>query len=178
MNTAYWGEYHHQDMTFGLIATERGLAKLALPYQCHSARASYLQAHPTITIVLDDHKLTPYLHSLDQYFRGESPDWPFELDLAGTEFQLAVWHRIQQIPYGSVTTYRQIAEDIGNPRASRAVGKAAGDNPVPLVIPCHRVVGSNGTMTGFAGGLRLKGFLLNLEGINNITPAGHARFAF
>jgi len=100
---------------------------------------------------------------LDEYFAGERK--VFDLDLApdATPFQASVLEALQCIPYGETRTYAEIAATIGNPKAVRAVGGANGNNPIPIIIPCHRVVGSNGTLTGFGGGLDTKRFLLDLE---------------
>jgi methylated-DNA-[protein]-cysteine S-methyltransferase len=100
---------------------------------------------------------------LEAYFRGERQDFDLPLAPAGTAFQIAVWQALRKIPYGSVTTYRRVAEQVGNPRAVRAVGAANGKNPLPIVIPCHRVIGSDGTLTGFGGGLAIKRHLIELE---------------
>lgn len=180
MDTAYWSEYRHQEMTFGLISTDRGLSEVLLPHQNQreSMPEVYLRGHPYAVMIYSETALSSLLRELDRYFHGAVPEWPGSLDLTGTAFQLAVWNRVKEIPYGKTVTYGEIAEDIGHPRAARAVGKAVGDNPIPLVIPCHRVVGSNGTLTGFAGGLHLKEYLLRLEGVETIKPLGHARFAF
>jgi methylated-DNA-[protein]-cysteine S-methyltransferase len=85
------------------------------------------------------------------------------LKLEGTPFQLSVWDLLLQIPYGKTTTYGALAHDLGNPNASRAVGLANGSNPIPIIVPCHRVIGSNGKLTGFGGGLPVKEKLLALE---------------
>jgi methylated-DNA-[protein]-cysteine S-methyltransferase len=98
-----------------------------------------------------------------RYFRGEREDFDLPLAPRGTAFQVAVWQALRKIPYGSVTTYRWVAEQVGNPQATRAVGAANGKNPLPIVIPCHRVIGSNGTLTGFGGGLEVKQRLIALE---------------
>ena len=82
----------------------------------------------------------------------------------GTEFQLEVLHALQRIPYGATCSYVSLAEDIGRPKAVRAVGSANGRNPIPIIIPCHRVIGADGSLTGFGGGLPAKQFLLSLEG--------------
>ncbi len=100
---------------------------------------------------------------LEEYFDGKRRE--FELDLApvGTPFQLSVLDELLKIPYGETCSYRDIATALGNPKAVRAVGGANGRNPIPIVIPCHRVIGSNGSLTGFGGGLSSKRFLLELE---------------
>lgn len=100
---------------------------------------------------------------LAAYFKGNLKT--FDLDLApqGTDFQHRVWEALARIPYGTVVTYKSIAEAVGNPGAVRAVGGATGKNPIPIIIPCHRVIGSNGSLTGFGGGLQTKSLLLDLE---------------
>jgi len=100
---------------------------------------------------------------LTAYFAGDLRDFDLELSPAGTDFQQAVWGALREIPYGETTTYGAIAADLGKPKASRAVGLANGRNPLPIVVPCHRVIGKNGSLTGFAGGLDIKRRLLDLE---------------
>lgn len=100
---------------------------------------------------------------LDAYFRGELRDFDLKLNPGGTEFQLAVLDELQKIPYGTTASYGDIARRIGRPKAVRAVGAANGRNPIPIIIPCHRVIGSSGDLTGFGGGLATKEALLRLE---------------
>ena len=104
---------------------------------------------------------------LINYFKGKSKELDFATDLEGTAFQKAVWKEISKIGFGAVTTYAEIAKNIGNPKAVRAVGGAVGSNPVPLIIGCHRVLGASGKITGYSGGdgLPTKRWLLALEGI-------------
>ena len=103
---------------------------------------------------------------LTRYFAGEKVDfYPVPLTLcSGTEFQIAVWNTIREIPYGETRTYKWIAEQIGKPKAVRAVGGAVGANPISILIPCHRVIGSNGKLGGYGGGIERKRLLLQLEG--------------
>jgi methylated-DNA-[protein]-cysteine S-methyltransferase len=101
---------------------------------------------------------------LAEYFAGRRKAFAVELDLAGTAFQLQVWNALRTIPFGETRSYQQIATKIGHPDAVRAVGAANGRNPVSIVVPCHRVIGANGRLTGFAGGLAAKACLLDLEG--------------
>ncbi len=100
---------------------------------------------------------------LDEYFAGDRKDFDLPLHLSGTDFQVQVLEELQQIPYGETTSYGAIAKRIGRPKAMRAVGAANGRNPIPIVIPCHRVIGSGGDLTGFGGGLDTKAALLRLE---------------
>ena len=100
---------------------------------------------------------------LSEYFSGRRTIFSVPLGPEGTEFQRAVWRRLQDIPYGQTITYGELAKRVGNPKASRAVGAANGCNPIPIMIPCHRVIGSDGKLTGFGGGLPVKKALLTLE---------------
>ncbi len=100
---------------------------------------------------------------LREYFAGKRADFDLPLAPEGTEFQRTVWRNLQEIPYGETISYGELAKRVGNPKASRAVGAANGQNPIPIVIPCHRVIGANGKLTGFGGGLPTKEALLTLE---------------
>lgn len=100
---------------------------------------------------------------LRDYFKGKRETFSLKLDFKGTDFQKKVWEALLTIPFGETRSYAQIAEQIGNPNAVRAVGAANGKNPISIIAPCHRVIGSNGKLTGFAGGMEAKAFLLKLE---------------
>jgi methylated-DNA-[protein]-cysteine S-methyltransferase len=101
---------------------------------------------------------------LEEYFAGSRRQFDLPLEPSGTEFQRRVWKQLLAIGYGETTTYGALARDLGDARASRAVGLANGSNPIPIVIPCHRVIGADGSLTGFGGGLPIKRALLDLEG--------------
>ncbi len=101
---------------------------------------------------------------LDKYFQGKLKKFRIKTHLFGTDFQLQVWTALRVIPYGSTVSYHYVAEAIGNPDASRAVGGAVGKNPISIIIPCHRVIGERGSLTGYAGGIDRKKKLLKLEG--------------
>lgn len=101
---------------------------------------------------------------LDGYFAGQRRDFELPLQPAGTAFQREVWAMLARIPYGETWSYGELARRIGKPAAVRAVGAANGRNPIPIVLPCHRVIGADGSLTGFGGGLPTKAFLLRLEG--------------
>lgn len=113
--------------------------------------------------VVDDSANGEYLRQLQEYFQGARKQFEFPLDVQGTGFQLSVWKELLSIPYGETRSYGDIARSIGRPGASRAVGMANHSNPIAVVIPCHRVVGRNGSLTGYAGGLHLKQQLLSIE---------------
>jgi len=120
-------------------------------------------AKPKASWKEDRAPLKETIHQLQAYFAGELENFDLQLAPEGTPFQLAVWHRLCDIPYGETISYGELATRIGNPKASRAVGLANGSNPIPIVIPCHRVIGSNGKLTGYGGGLPFKEKLLALE---------------
>jgi methylated-DNA-[protein]-cysteine S-methyltransferase len=116
-----------------------------------------------------------YQQQIEAYFRGELRHFDCRLDLAGTSFQKDCWRALLRIPYGQTRTYAEIAREIGRPRAFRAVGQANHDNPIAIVIPCHRVLGANGTLTGYGGGLSTKEKLLRLEGARFRVADGESK---
>lgn len=141
-----------------LIASDRGLA--AILWQDDSPRRVRLDPR----VENADHPLLLQAEQqLQEYFAGTRQRFDLPLDFAGTEFQRKVWTALVSIPFGETRSYKQIAEQIGHPSAMRAVGAANGRNPVSIIAPCHRVIGANGKLTGFAGGLDIKAFLLSLE---------------
>ncbi len=109
-------------------------------------------------------KMRPYLRELEEYFAGRRREFSFPLDLRGTDFQIDCWRALLAIPYGETRTYADIARAVGKPNAFRAVGLANNRNPVAIVVPCHRVIASDGTLCGYGGGLDVKRKLLELEG--------------
>lgn len=111
----------------------------------------------------DSSPFAEVIRQLDSYFTGELDNFDLPLAPQGTEFQQSVWQALREIPYGETWSYGQLAQHIGRPKASRAVGAANGVNPIPVIIPCHRVIGSSGKLTGFGGGLETKEYLLGLE---------------
>ena len=125
------------------------------------------QAYPSGTVVHDESRFTDIISELDSYFNGSSRKFTSPIDYAnnGTEFQRRIWDALRQIPYGSVETYGHLAERIGNAKAARAVGLANNRNPLAIIVPCHRVIGANGRLVGYAGGLSFKRSLLELEGV-------------
>jgi methylated-DNA-[protein]-cysteine S-methyltransferase len=120
-------------------------------------------AHPDPTWHEDPTPLQEPARQLRAYFAGELEAFDLPLSPSGTSFQLAVWGKLCEIPYGETISYGELARRLENPNASRAVGLANGSNPIPIIIPCHRVIGSNGKLTGYGGGLPIKEKLLALE---------------
>jgi len=141
-----------------LVASQRGLS--AILWENDKPRRVRLGE----LIVSPDHPvLLQAERELTEYFAGERTSFSLPLDPAGSEFQKAVWEALSTIPYGQTRSYGELARQIGNPKASRAVGAANGKNPLSIVVPCHRAIGADGSLTGFAGGLEVKRYLLSLE---------------
>jgi methylated-DNA-[protein]-cysteine S-methyltransferase len=108
--------------------------------------------------------LTACVRQLDEYFNGTRKEFSIQLDLRGTEFQKRVWQELLNIPFGTTTAYLKVASSLGDKKALRAVGRANGQNPIVILVPCHRVIGTDGSLTGYGGGLWRKEWLLNFEG--------------
>lgn len=141
-----------------VAADETGLRHVMFPVNRHGPRD-----HTGWTRDAENRCLRDVRIQLTEYFAGTRRQFDLELAPRGTAFQLQVWAALATIPFGETWSYAQLAERIGSPRAMRAVGSANGRNPLPIVIPCHRVIGANGTLTGFGGGLETKASLLQLE---------------
>lgn len=119
----------------------------------------------------------PAQEQLGEYFAGERTEFELATTVAGEEFQRRVWELIDHIPYGQTTTYGEMAQELGDPALAREVGAAVGRNPLSIVVPCHRVVGKDGKLTGYAGGLERKRFLLELEGAGGRVEAEQLQLA-
>ena len=156
-----------------LFCYDTKIGKLAIREDGNSITHIYLR-ETNVDLVIEKNKLIvqesdlikkAYIQ-LKEYMDGQRKQFDLPLNLKGTEFQKKVWGELAKIPYGETRSYKDIAIAIGNEKACRAVGMANNKNPIPIVIPCHRVVGSNKKLVGYAGGLDLKEELLNLEGIS------------
>jgi methylated-DNA-[protein]-cysteine S-methyltransferase len=139
-----------------LVADDAGLREILFVNGRHHAQ-------PESAWIEDQAPFAEAVRQLEAYFAGELENFDLRLAPQGTPFQLEVWRRLCDIPYGETISYGALAGRIGNPKASRAVGLANGSNAIPIVIPCHRVIGSNGKLTGYGGGLPIKEKLLALE---------------
>jgi len=126
-------------------------------------RADFIKTGFTDYEIRETPAILTAVTQLHEYFNGVRQAFDFPMNPRGTDFQKSVWTALIAIPYGETRTYRAIAEQIGNPKAVRAVGMANNRNPLPIVVPCHRVIGSNGALVGYAGGLDVKRFLIDLE---------------
>src|SRR5688572_5108186 len=156
--------YDYYDSPLGqilLVASDVALTGLHFVgekyYPADPAMAAGWQRKPDVKLIASARQ------QLDEYFAGKRQNFDLAVNPAGTEFQRGVWRALQEIPYGATTNYGTLAQRIGKPSASRAVGAANGRNPISIVIPCHRVIGANGDLTGYAGGMARKDALLRLE---------------
>ncbi len=154
--------YCYLDTPIGelLLAGEDGaLAMIGFP-------KGSMRRDPEAEWIYNEKPLANARQQLEEYFAGDRTDFDLPLKIEGTEFQVSVLKALQEIPYGQTVSYGEIAKRIGRPKAVRAVGAANGRNPIPIVVPCHRVIGSSGDLTGFGGGLDTKEALLRLEAEN------------
>jgi O-6-methylguanine DNA methyltransferase len=161
-----------------LAASARGLVALEFDARLPGQRSirpnpRHLQEEKnSFTFENSPRQMRPFVDELEQYFAGKRREFTFPLDLRGTDFQLACWRTLQAIPYGETRTYADIARAVGKPNAFRAVGMANNRNPVAIVVPCHRVIASDGSLCGYGGGLEVKRKLLEFEGALSGTLAG------
>ncbi len=148
-----------------LYGTDQGLMAIVFPRHSRVAVEAWLdRVIGTAEIVDDEHAHEDTIGQLKEYFAGKRRDFDLELDVRGTAFQQRVWEAVRAVPYGQTRSYKDVATAVGQPKAVRAVGAANGANPLPLVIPCHRIIGSSGGLHGYGGGLDVKARLLELEG--------------
>jgi methylated-DNA-[protein]-cysteine S-methyltransferase len=157
MNTTRWTVTDSPIGPLLLTADDGGLTRLYMEVRKHGPD----EVQPEWR--RDDSAFTETCRQLDEYFAGERTVFDLPLNPAGTPFQLRVWEALKTIPYGEIRSYGEIAEQIGRPGAARAVGLANGRNPISIVVPCHRVIGASGALTGYGGGLERKQYLLDLE---------------
>lgn len=144
-----------------IIATPIGNIQLSIREECLS-ELKFTQLQPEGELL--DPLLLEAKKQLEEYFLGQRKVFNLPIGLWGTDFQRKVWLAVGKIPFGQTITYAKLAEQLGNPAAIRAVGTAIGANPILIILPCHRIIGSNGSLTGYAGGLEKKKALLQLEG--------------
>lgn len=161
--------YATTDSPFGpltLFATPAGLCRVGFPGEGRASLEAWvarwvgpesLEENPAV--------LSEAVAQLREYFSRIRREFDLPLDLRGTPFQRRVWEELQRVPYGQTIAYGELARQVGRPGAARAVGQAVGANPIPIIIPCHRVVGTDGSLVGYGGGLEIKEALLRLEGV-------------
>ena len=164
MTTVYWSTLTSENWKVNVAATDKGLCYIETPNKsCEELEAWVRKKIPKAILEKNNQILQPYMKEIIQYLEGERNEFTFSYDLRGTPFQLAVWDASTKIPYGETRTYAEIAQQINNPKAVRAVGAAIGANPVLFAIPCHRIVAKSGSLAGFRAGLDVKQKLLELE---------------
>lgn len=178
----YWTAFAHPvfgDRPLYLAATARGLCRITWPHESFETLRDWVTKYmPGAALTPDRESLSGCVRQLKQYLDGTLQAFDLPFDLRGTAFQTAVWQALTRIPYGQTWSYSDIAASAGSPSAVRAAGAAIGANPVPIIVPCHRVIGKNATLTGFRGGLNVKEALLRLEGYRDYVNKGHTRFRF
>jgi O-6-methylguanine DNA methyltransferase len=140
-----------------LAASPKGLVRLEFEARVQNLNRKIIRLQESPKF------LAPYLDQLNEYFAGQRREFSIPLDLRGTDFQLKCWRALLDIPYGETRSYRDLAQAIGHPNAFRAVGMSNNRNPIAIVVPCHRVIASNGSLCGYGGGLDIKRKLLDLE---------------
>ncbi len=160
MKNLYYDTLTFDKITYTLLCSDKGLYFLG----GENEGIEYLKKYfYYCNIIYDKNKLEKYKKQLENYFIGREYNFNFPLDLNGTKFQKIVWNELLKIPYGQTTTYKNIAIAINKPTSIRAVANAIGKNSISIVIPCHRVLGSDGRLRGYRGGLEMKKRLLNME---------------
>ncbi len=146
-------------INFQIIASKKGIKQL------HFIKKNDKSKHDKIIkLQPDDPYMFGVFNQLEEYFKRKRKEFDIPLDIEGSDFQIKVWNELLNIPYGKTISYKQLSKRLGNPKLLRAVGKANSSNPVAIVIPCHRVINTNGDLGGYAGGLEIKEKLLELEG--------------
>lgn len=163
MPPLYWCRFSSPWGPLRLLATDQGLCRVVLPGEGGLER--WVERHLPGTVAVEGCSLLDEATALlRRYLAGEESALDLPLVLYGTPFQQAVWQVVRDIPYGQVRSYAQVAATLGRPQATRAVGAANAANPLPLFIPCHRVIGADGRLGGYGGGVGMKRALLRLEG--------------
>jgi methylated-DNA-[protein]-cysteine S-methyltransferase len=148
-----------------IASTEKGICKISVPKENRKDFIDWLKDHFDIDQVTDNrNRNKEAIDQLSRYFNGKLAKFTCSTDLIGTPFQIRVWKELLKIPYGSTITYKHLARRVFASNATQAVGRANGANPLPIIVPCHRVLGSNGALVGYSCGVKTKEFLLRLEG--------------
>ncbi|MED0906231.1 cysteine methyltransferase [Bacillus cereus] len=164
--TIYWTLFVHENWRMHIAATSNGLCFIGSQNDNFEELNTWAKRKlPQHTFIQNPDYLQTYTKELIEYLETKLETFTIPIDVYGTAFQLAVWNTVREIPYGETHSYSKIAEKIQKPNAVRAVGTAIGANPLLITIPCHRVIGKNGKLTGFRGGLEMKKELLKLEAL-------------
>ena len=148
-----------------VASTDKGACKLSVPKESRKDFFTWLKEHFDLESVMDNRSQNrEVIDQLTRYFNGKLAKFTCPIDPMGTPFQVRVWKELTKIPYGTTITYKHLAKRVAAPKASQAVGRANSQNPLPIIIPCHRVLGSDGALVGYSCGVKTKEFLLRLEG--------------
>lgn len=170
MVTIYYTFSRYKDWKLSFAATDKGLCYVGFDEtSMDELKKCCTKQFQHCTFVEDEYRLFPYFEQLKAYLDGDLTTFTIPLHYQGTDFQMKVWNALLSIPYGKTVSYSQIASTIEKPKAVRAVGTAIGQNTIPIVIPCHRVIGKNGSLVGYSGGLPIKEKLLSIEGAHQIA---------
>ncbi|MGV2928308.1 methylated-DNA--[protein]-cysteine S-methyltransferase [Macrococcus capreoli] len=168
----YISQFDINERAYVLVSNDKGVVYFGnddtTEYADHHIKR-FIPDAVRITGYLADDQNSDYIKDIECYFKGQLKQFDWPLDLHGTDFQKSIWDALLQIPFGESRSYSDISEMIHNPKAIRAVGGAIGANPVMIVVPCHRVIGKSGKLTGFRGGLDMKIELLVIEGIQYVN---------
>jgi methylated-DNA-[protein]-cysteine S-methyltransferase len=162
MNETFYSEETISEINIVVHASSKGIKKIFL-----NPKKEFPDLSTATKLRSDDPYLFGIFNQLKEYFEGARKVFDVPLDIAGTDFQKKVWSELQKIPYGKTISYKTLSEKLGDAKAIRAVGKANGQNPVAIIIPCHRVIGADGNLVGYASGISIKEKLLHLEGALN-----------
>ncbi len=151
--------------TIYIASSDKGVCKICIPKETKRDFFGWLATHFNEEDVVENKSRNKeVIDQLTRYFNGKLAKFSAPIDLIGTSFQLRVWKELRNIPYGTTISYKQLARRAGVPRGFQAVGLANSCNPIPIIVPCHRVIGSDGSLTGYAAGIKTKEFLLRAEG--------------
>jgi len=161
----YYSHIYFEDLILTIYSSSRGLVWLDINIQEEASRIGIQKKFSNVELINAPELNVEFERQLLEYFRGERKIFTVDLDIIGTDFQQRVWRALMEIPYGATVSYKDIAVSVGNPKAVRAVGMANNKNKIPIIIPCHRVVGADRSLVGYGGGLEVKELLLELEGI-------------
>lgn len=165
MHHFIWSSFTSQIGVVYVASTEKGVCKISIPGQTKKDFIAWMEKRAdggSITESKRKHKAV--VDQLNRYFNRKLVKFNVRLDLLGTDFQRTVWKELRRIRYGTSITYKDLAHRVGRPHGAQSVGRANGANPIPIIIPCHRVVGSDSRLVGYAAGIKTKEFLLRLEG--------------
>lgn len=165
MASVHWTSFDSRIGRIYVASTSNGVCKITIPAQTKREFTSWLSRHfPASEIVESTTGNRQIINELQRYFDQKLAKFHSHVDLIGTDFQTKVWHEVSKIRYGATISYKVLAKRVGKPGAYQGVGRANGSNPLPIIVPCHRVIGEDDKLRGYAAGVKTKEFLLRLEG--------------